>query len=163
MFSILLAVLFRLADESDLPGLMNIEEDSFGMERFSPEVVRAFVERDNAFIIVAVDDGEIVGSAMAMYSEEASEGKIASIAVLKNDRGQGVGGHLLEECEGVFKKHGLSRYSLEVETTNEPAVALYMSRGYSAKGLINDFYGPGRHAYCMEKKVGNKSVKLEIS
>ena len=163
MFSILLAVLFRLAGEADIPGLMNVEEDSFAAERFSPQVVRAFIERDNAFIIVAIEDKEIVGSAMAMYSDEVKEGKIASIAIVGRLRGQGIGGRLLEECENVFKKHGLSHYSLEVETNNGPAVSLYMSRGYIAKGLINDFYGPGRHAYCMEKRADDKSVKVKIS
>ncbi len=30
--------------------------------------------------------------------------------------------------------------------------------------LINDFYAVGRHAYCMEKRVGDdKKVRLEIS
>jgi ribosomal protein S18 acetylase RimI-like enzyme len=164
MASVSLAVLFRLAVEADMQGLMSVEEDSFGIERFNPQVVRAFIERENAFIIVCVEGEEIVGSAMALYSEDASEGKIASIAVLRKFRGRGVGTSLLEECEEVFKRHGLKRYTLEVETNNEPAVALYMSRGYLTKGLIKDFYAPGRDAYCMEKRAGNGGgVKVKIS
>lgn len=164
MVRILLAVIFRRAEEADMPGLMNVEEDCFGAERFRQEVVRAFLVRDNAFIVVGLEDDEIVGSAMAMYSEEVSEGKIASIAVLRRFRGQGIGAQLLEECEDVFRAHDLRRYSLEVETSNEPAVALYKTRGYQTIGLINDFYAAGRHAYCMQKRVGDhKSVKLRLS
>jgi [ribosomal protein S18]-alanine N-acetyltransferase len=164
MDSILLAVLFRLATEADMQGLMNVEDDSFGIERFNPQVVRAFIERENAFILVCIDGDEIVGSAMALYSEEASEGKIASIAVVRRARGRGIGTHLLEECEEIFKRHGLKRYTLEVETNNELAVALYMSRGYLTKGLIKDFYAPGRDAYCMEKRTANGGgVKVMIS
>ncbi len=160
----MLAVLFRRAVEEDLPGLMNVEGDCFGIERFSPQVVRAFIERENAFIVVGIEEKEIVGSAMALYSEEVGEGKIASVAVMRRCRGQGIGAQLLEECESVFRAHGLRRYSLEVETTNEPAVSLYLSRGYTEKGIINDFYAAGRHAYCMEKRVGNgNGVKVRIS
>jgi ribosomal protein S18 acetylase RimI-like enzyme len=164
MWWILLAVIFRRAVEADMPGMMKVEEDCFGLERFSPQVVRAFIERDNAFIIVGVEEGEIVGSAMAIYSEEAGEGKIASIAVVRRLRGEGIGARLLEECENVFRAHGLTRFSLEVETNNEPAIALYDTRGYQAKGLINDFYAPGRHAYCMEKRLGDhKGVRIRPS
>jgi len=161
---ILLAVIFRRAVEADMPGLMNVEEDCFGIERFSPQVIRAFIERNNAFIIAGFEDAEIVGSAMAMYSEEGSEGKIASIAVLRRLRGQGVGAQLLEECENIFRARGLTRFSLEVETSNDPAIALYKTKGYETKGLINDFYAPGRHAYCMEKRLGNqKGVRIKPS
>jgi ribosomal protein S18 acetylase RimI-like enzyme len=161
---ILLAVLFRRAVEVDMPGLMMVEEDCFGIERFSPLVVRAFIERENAFIVVGAEGDEIVGSAMAMYSEVVGEGKIASIAVVRRLRGQGIGAQLLEECENVFRAHGLMMFSLEVETNNEPAISLYLRRGYQIKGLINDFYAPGRHAYCMEKRVGDqKSFKVRLS
>jgi len=134
------------------------------MERFSPQVVRVFIERENAFVIVGMDGTEAVCSAMAMYSDEVGEGKIASIAVLRRMRGQGVGAQLLDECENIFRKRGLRKYSLEVEVGNEPAISLYSSKGYHAVGVINDFYGLGRHAYCMEKRVSDdKGVKLEIS
>ncbi len=148
------AVIIRRAGEADLAGLMKVEEDCFGSERFNPEVVHAFLVRDNAFVLVGVEEGEFVGSAMALYSDEVSEGKIASIAVLRRCRGQGIGAELLRECENIFRAHNLSRYSLEVETVNEPAIALYTSRGYHRKGIIDDFYGLGRHAYCMEKMAG---------
>lgn len=161
---ILLAVIFRRAVEADMPSLMKVEEDCFGIERFSPQVVRAFIERDNAFIIVGIEGDEIVASAMALYSEEADEGKIASIAVVRRLRGAGIGGQLLEECEHVFRAHGLTRYSLEVEMNNEPAISLYRTRGYQTMGIIDDFYAPGRHAYCMEKRVGStKGVRIKPS
>lgn len=147
-----------------MPGLMKVEEDCFGIERFSPQVVRAFIERESAFIVVGIEDDEIVGSAMALYSEEAQEGKIASIAVLRRLRGRGIGAQLLEECENVFMAHGLSRFSLEVETNNEPAISLYNTRGYETKGVISDFYAPGRDAYCMEKRLGSeKGVRIRPS
>lgn len=146
--------MIRKAAAHELPELLRIEEECFGMEKFTPETVRAFVVRSDAFVLLAIEGDEKLGSAMCIFSDEASEGKIASIAVLRKHRGKGVGAQLLGACENEFRARSLRRYSLEVETENEPAVSLYLSRGYEAKGIIKDFYSVGRDAYCMEKKVG---------
>jgi len=153
-----LAVIIRKAVEGELPDLLRIEEECFGVEKFSPETVRAFVAREDAFVLLAVEGDKMVGSAMCIISEEVLEGKIASIAVLHGHRGKGVGTSLLEACEREFQSHQLRRYSLEVETENEPAISMYLSRGYKPKGIIKDFYSAGRDAYCMEKKVDSKNV-----
>lgn len=58
----------------------------------------------------------------------------------------------------VFRSHGLLRYSLEVEATNSLAIALYASRGYMVKASIEDFYGAGRPAYYMEKKLDSQEA-----
>ncbi len=162
METVRLTVNIRPADEGDLPGLLKIEEDCFGSEKFNAETVHAFVMRDDTFVLVAFDGSEIVGSAMCMVSELDLHGKIASIAVLKQRRGSGIGAALLDECERVFRSQGLVRYSLEVEASNKLAIALYASRGYEVKTSIQDFYGSGRHAFYMEKKVDLQKTKVNV-
>ena len=143
---------------------MKIEEECFGWQKFSPETVKAFVERSDSFALMAVNGREILGTALGIMSDQASEGKIASIAVLRRHRGKGIGAELLVACETEFQSRDLRRYSLEVETENEPAISLYMRRGYEAKGVIKDFYAAGRHAYCMEKKVSPENgVDIRLS
>ncbi len=162
MNDVTLFVHLREADERDMPGLLRLEEDCFGSERFPTEVLRAFLVREDAFAVVAVENDEIVGSAMCMISQDMGEGKIASIAVLRKARGSGIGSALLDECENRFRAMGLRLYTLEVEDTNEPAIALYKSRGYEAKGTMRDFYGVGRHAYAMEKSVRPTGTKVTV-
>ncbi|MGQ9587200.1 MAG: GNAT family N-acetyltransferase [Thermoplasmata archaeon] len=162
MNDVTLLVHIREADERDMPGLVRLEEDCFADERFSPEVLRTFLVRDDAFVIVAVENDEIVGSAMCMISQDMGEGKIASIAVLRKARGAGIGSALLDECENRFRAMNLRLYTLEVEDTNEPAIALYKSRGYETRGTMKDFYGIGRHAYAMEKSVGPMGTKVTV-
>lgn len=152
----------RPANEIDMPSLMGIEEDCFGAERFSSETVRAFLQRDDTFVLVAEKDGEIVGSAMCLVSEDERLGRIASIAVLRRFRRHGIGSELLEECERTFQNKDATKYSLEVETANSPATALYLSRGYEIIGMLHDFYGFGRHAYYMEKKGAAKGRPVRI-
>lgn len=155
------AVTVRLADLNDMPDLMRIEEDCFGAERFSAEVVRAFLERDDTLVLVAAREGESVGSAMVLISEAMGDGRIASIAVLTSHRRLGIGSELLSEVERVFQEHKLARYTLEVETTNEPAISLYKTKGYEIRGTVKDFYGLGRPAYFMEKRV-EKGRRLTV-
>ncbi len=139
----------RIARVADLPALMRIEEQCFGAERFSSETVKAFVVRNDAFVVIAEEDQNAVGSAMCMLS--LGEGRIASVAVLPDHRNKGIGRMLLSRCEKVFMRHGLNRFSLEVDVQNDPAIALYTSKGYEINGMIQNFYGPGRDAYMMVK------------
>ncbi len=147
-----LTVIVRLASEDDLPGLMSIEEECFGSEKFSQETVLAFLVRDDAFVVVVEEPGRFVGSAMCLISQERLEGRIASLAVPKPMRGMGIGAMLLRQCEKVFEQFGMTVYTLEVESVNEPAISMYLSRGYEVAGLIQDFYGRGRPAYAMVKR-----------
>jgi len=156
----MLAVKVRAADEWDMERLLEIEQQCFGAEKFNAETVRAFVVRDDTFVLLALDEEKTVGSAMCMISDIGREGKIASIAVLKEYRGGGVGSLLLDECEGVFQSHGLTKYTLEVDVMNKLAISLYASRGYEIKASIQDFYGVGRPAYTMEKNAESKRIKI---
>ncbi len=149
-------MIIRRASEEDLPELVRLEDECFGKERFSTEVIRAFIVRGDAFTMVAYDDklGRMVGSAAGLVSEDTGEGRIASIAVVKDHRRLGVGASLLEECERILRGFRLRKYVLEVETTNTPAIRLYASRGYANVGILKDYYGTGRDAFAMEKKIG---------
>jgi ribosomal protein S18 acetylase RimI-like enzyme len=145
-----------------MPSLMLIEEECFGAERFSAEIVRAFVERDDTFVLAATEEGELIGSAMCVASELRREGKIASIAVRKDFRRKGVGSGLLAECEKCFGRLGALRYSLEVEASNSAAVSLYLGEGYEVKATLSDFYGPGRNALYMEKSVDPSRREIRV-
>lgn len=152
----MLAVNVRLATEDDLPGLMQMEERCFGTEKFSQETVLAFLVREDTFVVIAEESGELVGTAMCIASDDELEGRIASLAVPVPMRRKGIGSMLLAHCEKVFEELGMTSYSLEVETTNEPAVSMYLSHGYLVAGLVQDFYGQGRPAYFMVKRPPKK-------
>lgn len=159
----MMAVNIRKAGAADFEGLLKLEDRCFGSERFSPETVRAFLERNDAFVVAAEEGGSLVGSAMCLVSFERQEGRIASVAVVEDMRKQGIGSMLLRECERIFDSMGTEECSLEVETANEPAIAMYLSHGYQVIGKIEDFYGVGRHAYFMVKKTRGKTVTIKPS
>jgi len=158
----MLAVIVRTADVRDLPGLLRIEEECFGIEMFSADTVRSFIERNDTFVMVAIEADDVVGSAMCMISEERQEGRIASVAVLPGSRRKGTGVRLLEECERKFLRFGLEMSTLEVDVANGAAIALYESKGYEINGVIRDFYGLGRDAYVMHKPLHPEKTEINI-
>lgn len=145
-----------------MPGLTHLEEECFGVERFSETTLRAFLVRDDAFALVAEDGGEVLGVALCLYSEGRAEGRVASMAVLKEHRRKGIATRLLEKAESALEKKGARTFELEVDVENEPAISLYSKHGYSLRAIIRDYYGSGRHAYVMEKTLAPKGRRLRI-
>lgn len=152
----------RQASERDLRGIMTVENDCFGSERYDSRTVRAFLRRSDSFVIVAVEGDRVLGAAMCLFSSDLGEGRIASIAVLRSHRRQGIGSLLLDECEHVLGSLNLHRYVLEVDTRNRSAVRLYRDRGYVTTGRIEDFYSRGRHAFVMEKAAIGPPRKVRL-
>jgi len=145
-----------------MPGLARLEEECFGAERFSENTLTAFLVRDDAFALVAEEHGEILGVALYLCSGGRAEGRIASMAVLKEHRRKGIATRLLEEGESALERKGAKTFGLEVDVGNEPAIALYTKHGYSLRAIIRDYYGSGRHAYVMEKTLPPRGRRLRI-
>ncbi len=152
----------REAALKDLDGLMRLEQECFGVEKFSENTLKAFLLRDDAFVLVAEDEGEVVGAALCLCSKCRAEGRIASMAVLVARRRMGVGSLLLREAEKSLGMLGARIFGLEVDVGNEPAIALYLKHGYSLRAIIRDYYGAGRHAYMMEKVLPSRKRKVSV-
>jgi len=148
----------------DLDRLLRLELKCFGTERFSKRVVEAFLKRDDCFVIIAEDKGRVLGAGMCVYCTHSGEGRIASVAVDPGNRGKGVGKALLTACERRLLGKGVREFTLEVETSNEAAVALYLGQGYQLKGIVKDYYSKGRDAYIMTKvPLPGKKTKVSVS
>lgn len=152
----------RPATEDDLEGIMHIEDACFREDRFDPGTVRTFLARKDSFILVAVEGGSIIGATMCMCSVRMGRGRIASVAVLEEYRGRGVGAELLEASEEELRRRGVATAILEVDVGNESAVGLYVSNGYGIKGTIEDYYSRGRDAYYMEKEIAMKGRRVRV-
>jgi len=156
------SVKVRKAGPRDLPSLIRLEEECFGVEKFSENTLMAFLMRDDAFALVAEEMGEVLGAALCLCSDSRAEGRVASMAVLEQRRRNGVATLLLREAEGSFEKRDARTCGLEVDVANEPAIALYLKHGYSLRAIIRDYYGAGRHAYIMEKVLPSKKRKVSV-
>lgn len=151
----------REAALEDLGGLMSLEEECFGVEKFSEATLNAFLLRDDAFALVAEEEG-VVGAALCLCSSSRAEGRIASIAVLERERRRGVGSLLLRETEARLEARGARTFGLEVDVENGPAIAMYTKHGYALRAIVRDYYGAGRHAYVMEKSLRSEGPRVSV-
>jgi len=74
---------------------------------------------------------------------------IATVAVLPEYRGKGIGSALLRACE---ERIPISRIRLCVRPTNDVAIRLYGKLGYTKVGEWAHYYQDGESALVMEKR-----------
>lgn len=75
---------------------------------------------------------------------------IATIGVLPEYRGRGIGGALLQACEARLT---VPRVRLNVRVSNQTAIHLYQNTGYERAGLWPQYYADGEDALIMEKQL----------
>ena len=136
----------------DLDDLMRIEEESFQDERFSRNLLELFINEEEFDAMVCEVEGSVVAYAAA-FTEPGVRTRILSLAVDEKHRGLGIARRLLREIEFRAKGLGSSAVTLEVRTTNAAAVSLYLEEGYQVKGTIADYYGKGKNALYMAKRL----------
>jgi ribosomal-protein-alanine N-acetyltransferase len=109
---------------------------------WSPTAMVALIEAFGAFALIAVEDDEPVGFALARVV--AGEGEVLAIGVLPDRRRRGVGGALLSALEQGCGERGAGRLFLEVACDNAAAQSLYVARGFVGVGRRAGYYeAPG--------------------
>ena len=84
---------------------------------------------------VAVDDGVVIGSAMAGY--DGHRGWVYYVAVMPDHRGRGIGAALMGRAERELAAIGCSKINLQVRQENEAARAFYEAIGYERQELVD--------------------------
>lgn len=142
----------RVAVPQDLQEIIRIERASFEHEAYSKALLDAFLQED-AFLTLVAEDDAIIAYA-TMYHEKKEGGvRVVSIAVLPEERNQGIAKQLMRWIERAALERGARRMSLEVGATNVAAINLYLKDGFVIKGTIPDYYGKGKDALYMEKPL----------
>lgn len=103
-----------------------------------PGVVRLKAERS----------GRLIGFIAGDIRRSEGMSWIATIAVLPEARGQGIGRALMLACEAQLPTPAVR---LCVRITNEDAIQLYKSLGYHRSAIWTRYYQDGEDALVMEK------------
>lgn len=150
---------YRKALPADAPALLEYLKTigsesgnlSFGPEGLpvSPEQEEAFLSSQqndpNSLMLLALDDGEIVGNAsVSQHSRPrfAHRWDVA-ISVRNSHWGRGIGSQLMERLIAYAKSRGAEVLSLEVRSDNERAKALYRKFGFETFGTYRKFFKIG--------------------
>jgi ribosomal protein S18 acetylase RimI-like enzyme len=95
-------------------------------------------------------DGLMVGFIAGDVRPSQHMAWIATIGVLPEYRGRGIGRMLLAACEAQIHEQSVR---LCVRSTNQTAIQLYLTSGYQRAGLWPNYYQDGEDALVMEKKL----------
>lgn len=122
----------------DIEAVYDIECLSFktpwSLESFKTEIYR----NSAAKYLVAKLDGKVVGYAGMWIILD--EGHITNIAIHPEHRGKKIGDALVKALIELAKENGVSRMTLEVRTSNWPAINLYKKHGFCECGVRKGYY-----------------------
>lgn len=126
--------------------MAEIEKEAFDMPwteaMFIPEV-----GSENATYVVGTRGDEVI--CYGGFHSVLDEAHITNIAVKSSERGKGIGRFLLATLIGKAREKGATAVTLEVKTTNAPAIALYESFGFKVAGVRKKYYNNLFDAYVM--------------
>ncbi len=103
--------------------------------------------------LVAEVEGETVGFLVLESEPESRRATLVTLDVVEPHRNAGIGSLLLARSEEVLRKQNISRYRLQVDVSNESAIAFYQKHGFGTRQTLRGYYGNGADAYLMEKEI----------
>lgn len=104
----------------------------------APERLAEKVRRDSDSIIVAIINGEVVGTVTLM--EDGRMPFIFRLAVRNDQRRHGIGQKLMEEAEKRLKDRGYTELNILVDENNEELKGYYLRQGYEEGNIYRWMY-----------------------
>ena len=119
--------------------LTTVEQQAMRPREFDLKRIRDNVNSADAYLIGGWQDDFLIGS-MGVFRNTAPKRRhicqIAAVYVTPSARGQGIGGRLFDSLvdHAINEMDGIEIIQLGVASHNEPAIALYQSRGFERYG-----------------------------
>ena len=145
----------RPMTRQDVPAVTAIEHDLFEYDPWSAEMFHLELDQvpNTRDVVVAVDDGEVVGYASLRFV--GSEGDVNTVAVARHRHGTGVGAVLMQWLLDAARAHAVGHLFLEVRSDNHTALGMYERRGFERIDRRRDYYGPGVDALVLRKRMAS--------
>ena len=147
---------YRHFQPDDFPDLYDIEEVCFQPpQRFTRHYMRQLLESPEAATWIAEHNGAMAGFASVEWSQQATGivAYIATIEVLPDFRGRGLGAELLRRLEGSANAERAIEIWLHVDAKNASSMHLYERSGYDKSGRVDHYYARNRSAVVYVKTL----------
>ncbi|ADK80323.1 GNAT family N-acetyltransferase [Sediminispirochaeta smaragdinae] len=139
----------RQAGIDDLASIFHLGEKVFTSHGYSnlyrtwdEYEVTTFFNQESENVLVAEDDGKVVGFAMGTTIEKArsawSYGHLVWLGVEPDYARSGLGSMLFDRFKRLMKKQGVRMLMVDTQADNEPAISFFRKKG---------FENPTRHVY----------------
>lgn len=130
-------IFVRKMKKEDVPYVCEIQAKSFGM--LTPDDFDRSIENPSFFYGVAFSDRTLVGYFGLMIL--SGECEILTIAVDENWRRQNVGTIMVQNMIEIARRKACGKIFLEVDLTNQGAIALYRKFGFVDEYVRKKYYG----------------------
>lgn len=125
------------AAHAPLIGAETVEE--FLAEFYDPASIEERIARDDAALLVASEDDDIVGFGLVGPDPDASTTHVLSQLYVHPERwGEGIGSRLLAGLETWVRDRGGSAIELNVMSGNDRAIAFYEAAGFAYEETEHD-------------------------
>lgn len=147
---------YRPATVDDIERLHELEMVAFAddVDRFGRRELRHLLTKGHADVLVAEEDGVIVGFAVILLRTGSTVAHGWSIAFDPSVHHHGLATGLFAHEERDLADRGITAVSFEVRCDNLGARALYESLGYRITEELPDRFGAGAHGLRMVKDLG---------
>jgi ribosomal-protein-alanine N-acetyltransferase len=140
--------------EADLEEVLAIDVAAFHDPRDVREKqLREELTRSWARIFVARGDRGVVRGYL-LFWHVADEAHVINVAVAPTARRGGIGRALVGRLLDYAREHAIAKVLLEVRASNEAAIGLYRSAGFTQFNLRPRYYGDGEDAVEMARELG---------
>lgn len=141
----------RRMTEADLNEVCAIEQETFSEPWSGEDFLKSLLDEKNGYLVAEID-GKVVG--YCGFWGIAGEGDIYNVAVKKEYRRQQIGISLLKQLIEIGTSQDITAFTLEVRSSNVPAICLYETLGFERAGVRKDFYSkPKEDAVIMWLKL----------
>ena len=131
---------FRFAEPKDIGEILSIIHALAAYEQLEHEVVATeellnewLFEKKKAEVLLALDDGKVVGSALFFHNFSTFLGRagiyLEDLFVLPEHRGKGYGKALLRQLAAIAVERGCGRLEWSCLDWNQPSIDFYLSLG----------------------------------
>ena len=135
----------------DLNSLRHLEKICFPKDAWPILDLISVLSFSGVIRLKAVEKDEMIGFIAGDPHPREGISWIATICVLPEQRGRGVGRALLQTCEDNLPTDNIH---LCVRISNEEAIRMYKMAGYSTIDTWKKYYLDGEDGIIMEKKKG---------
>ena len=131
-------LILRPAETRDVAQIAEIEKICFATPWTEDAIYKEIASNPLAHYIIGEIDGVVAG--YVGFWQILDEGHITNVAVRPEFRNNHIGTALIAIMIEIGQQLGITRYTLEVRSSNEPAKALYRNFGFKEAGLRKGYY-----------------------
>lgn len=136
-------LILRKAKTQDLGAMLEIEQESFGIDAFNESQIRYLINRANSECVVCQIENKIVASMILLRRKNSSVIRLYSIVVSNNFRGVGIANKLIDYARDFALNNEMKSIVLEVRIDNTLAINLYKKNGFLKTKILSQYYKDG--------------------